>query len=239
MRKWPSLLVAVLALNAAAACRERGGRAQRQPAPPDSSAPKSTATPAPTPAPPTPPAPSPFPADKDTNRFKARLAGPAGGIPTCGPGVSLITADSIGPFRPGISVAELARRCPGLLYGWVLISDGFPVPTVAARVGGASVTGFASDSSPEAIVNRIELFGPGPRTAEGIGVGSTLGDLQRVYGAQQASEPDCVLMVWFSTRPGLAFHLEYPPREKRDCGALSEPPLPADLRVASVVLVQR
>ena len=46
-------------------------------------------------------------------------------------------------------------------------------------------------------------------------------------------------MVWFDTRPGLNFHLEYAPREGRDCGALSEPPLPASLRVASVVLVQR
>ena len=115
-----------------------------------------------------------------------------------------------------------------------MISDGYPVPTVAARVGGAKVTGFASDSSPDAIVNRVELSGPGPRTAEGLGVGSTLGQLQSAYGVPQASESDCVLMVWFDTRPGLNFHLEYPAQERRDCGALSEPPLPASLRVASI-----
>lgn len=230
------LLLGTLALSVVA-CRGREGGDRGKTA---SAVPESTVS-APTPPPPPPPRslPSPFPADKDTARLQTRLAGRAAGVPSCGSGVPRITADSIGPFRPGTTVSELARRCPGLLYGWVMISDGFPVPTVAARVGGARVTGFASDSSSDAIVNRIELVGAGPRTAEGLGVGSTLGQLQSVYGAPQASESDCVLMVWFDTRPGLNFRLEYPPRAPRDCGALSEPPLPPDLRVASVVIVQR
>ena len=227
------LLLGTVALSVLA-CRGREGGERGKTV---SAAPEST-VPAPPPPPP-PSLPSPFPADKDTARLHARLAGPAAGVPACGSGVPRITADSIGPFRPGMSVSELARRCPGLLYGWVMISDGYPVPTVAARVGGATVTAFASDSSSNAIVNRVEISGPGPRTAEGMGVGSTLGQLQSAYGAPQASESDCILMVWFDTRPGLNFHLEYPPREKRGCGALSEPPLPAGLRVASVVIVQR
>lgn len=232
------LLLGALALSGWA-CRgsERGTRVDTSSA----NSHESVVPAPPPPPPPTPSLPSPFPADKDTARLPSRLAGPASGVPSCGRDVPRITADSIGPFRPGGSVSDLARRCPGLLYGWVMISDGYPVPTVAARVGGATVTAFASDSSPDAIVNRVELSGPppGPRTAEGLGVGSTLGQLQSAYGPPQASESDCVLMVWFDTRPGLNFHLEYPPRERRDCGALSEPPLPPGLRVASVVLVQR
>jgi hypothetical protein len=230
------LLIALLAANGIAACGERAKRPGDQPSP-GGPAPESAAvTPDTAPRPAT-HAPSPFPADRDTTRLRATVA--AGGAPSCGAGTPRITADSIGPFRPGIPVAELARRCPGLLYGWVGISDGIPVATVAARVGGAPITGFADDSSAEAVVNRVELSGRGPRTAEGFGVGSTLGDLQRAYGAPQASESDCVLMVWFDTRPGLNFHLEYPPQERRDCGALSEPPLPPDLRVASVIIVTR
>lgn len=232
--RWVGPLLGALALSALA-CRgkERDTRGDTA-----SAILPESAVPAP-PPPPLPSQPSPFPADKDTARLHATLAGPAAGIPSCGGGVPRVTADSIGAFRPGTTVSELARRCPGLLYGWVMISDGYPVPTVAARVGGATVTGFASDSSPDAIVNRVELSGPGPRTADGLGVGSTLGQLQSAYGPPQASESDCVLMVWFDTRPGLSFHMEYPPREQRDCGALSEPPLPATLRVVSVVLVQR
>lgn len=239
------LLTALLTASGGVACRERGdrGRTGGQPAPPDSSPPESTAavtasTPdSATATPPAPSLPSPFPVDRDTLALKAELA--AGGAPACGSRAPRITADSIGPFRPGIPVAELARRCPGLLYGWIGISDGIPVATVAARLGGAIVTGFASDSSAAAVVNRVEVSGPGPRTAEGFGVGSTLGAMQRVYGAPQASESDCVLMVWFDTRPGLNFHMEYPPQARRECGGLSEPPLPPDLTVASVVIVSR
>jgi hypothetical protein len=231
------VLLALVAANGLAACGERAKHTGSQPAPPDVSARESTTTAPDTATPPAAHAPSPFPADRDTTRLKATVA--AGGAPACGSRASPITADSIGPFRPGMTVAELARRCPGLLFGWMGISDGIPVATVAARVGGATVTAFASDSSADAVVNRVELSSRGPRTREGFGVGSTLGEMQRVYGAPQASESDCVLMVWFDTRPGLNFHLEYPPQERRDCGALSEPPLPPDLRVASVIIVAR
>lgn len=231
------LLIALLAVNGVVACGERGKRAGNQPPSGQPAAESAAVALPPDSAPPPAALPSPFPADRDTTRLRATVA--AGGAHSCGPGTPRITADSIGPFRPGIPVAELARRCPGLLYGWVGISDGIPVATVAARVGGAPITGFASDSTADAVVDRVELSGRGPRTAEGFGVGSTLGELQGAYGAPQASESDCVLMVWFDSRPGLNFHLEYPPREPRDCGALSEPPLPPDLRVVSVIIVSR
>ena len=231
------LLIASVAVTLGSACRERAPRAGSQPAPPDSFPLDSIVAARDTAGPPVTAVPSPFPTDRDTTRLKATLA--AGHVPACGTGTPRITADSIGPFRPGIPLAELARRCPALLYGWVGISDGIPVATVAARVGGATVTGFASDSSAAAVVNRVELSGRGPRTAEGFGVGSRLGEMQRVYGAPQASESDCVLMVWFDARPGLNFHLEYPASEQRDCGALSEAPLPPELTVASVIIVQR
>jgi hypothetical protein len=236
MRNRALMLLFPLAIGATgSACRERARNAANQPAPPDSFSSDSMLPPPDTAGRPVTAVPSPFPTDRDTTRLKATLAG--GRVPACGSGTPRITADSIGPFRPGIALADLARRCPALLYGWVGISDGIPVATVAARVGGATITGFASDSSAGAIVDRVELSGRGPRTAEGFGVGSTLGEMQRVYGAPQASESDCVLMVWFDTRPGLNFHLEYPAGEQRDCGALSEAPLPPTLSVASVIII--
>src|SRR5262249_46601904 len=167
---------------------------------------------------------SPFPAGKDTARFAKQLAAGATRVPSCAGHVPRITGDSIGPFRLDETIGELKRRGPRLLYGWVMISDGYPVPTVAVRLGGVTITAFTSDSLPTATLTRVEVTARGPRTAEGAGVGSTLVQLQRAYGAPQASESDCVLRVWFDPLPGLAFLMKYPAARSRDCGAPSEPP---------------
>lgn len=182
------------------------------------------------------PIPSPFPADKDTARFKAQLDAGAAQVPSCGSKLPRITADSIGPFQPGKTILELQGRCPHLLFGWVLISDGYPVPTVAARLGGATITAFTSDSLPTARLGQVVVRSPGPRTAEGFGVGSTLRAMTREYGSAQASESDCVLRVWFDSRPLLAFYMEYPAHEQRECGALSAAPLSMNLTVTGVVV---
>jgi hypothetical protein len=241
-----TLLLLLLAGSLVLGCRERGART-----PPPDSAPASPrpqapdTTPGRTSSPPLPPAQRPpgplaaFPQDRDTSRFPRQLVEGGALIPACGSGVPHISGDSVGPFRLDETIAELKRACPRLLYGWVGISDGYPVPTVAARLDGATVTAFASDSLESATLSKVEVLGPGPRTAEGLGVGSTLAQLQSAYGQPGASESDCELRVWFTARPGLAFHMEYPPGRQRECGSLDEPPLPPDLRARSVILVPR
>ena len=233
--------IALMSVMMLSACRERAERPATLPAPPPVVASLDSANSAPPSGGATPSAPgvSPFPADRDTTRFATQITGAATDVPLCGSRAPRITADSIGPFHLGISIADLRRRCPRLLYGWVLISDGYTVPTVAARFGGATVTAFVSDTLPTGTLHRVELAVSGPVTAEGFGVGSTLRQIQAAYGAPAASEADCVLRVWFASHPGLAFRMQYQPAEQRDCGGLSEPPLPPDLQVASVILVER
>ena len=221
-----------------AACREKA--AQPDTHRPSAQPPPTAAVAAQPPSAVSPPPPvSPWPADQDSAQLTPRRTRDTGIAPPCRQATPRITPDSIGPFRLEESLAELQRACPRLLYAWESDPDGFAVPAVVARLGGVPITALLTDTLPAATVRQVDLEHEGPRTAEGLGVGSTLGDLERAYGAPGASEPGCVLRVWFTSRPGLAFRMRFPPRVRRECGGLSEEPLPPDLRVAAVILVPR
>lgn len=155
----------------------------------------------------------------------------------CRDGLPHLTGDSIGPFRIDESLADVRRECPSLWFAWDMDPDGFAVPAVVARLGPSLVTALLTDTLPTATVRQVTVTDAAPKTREGLGVGSTLAELQKAYGAPAAAEPGCVLRIWFAKQPGLAFRMEFPPQAKRECGGLSEPPLPPALRVAAVVLV--
>jgi hypothetical protein len=187
--------------------------------------------------------PSPWPHVPDsagtTQPANVRPAVAVAHVPQCRTVPPRITSDSIGPFRLDASLSQLQRDCPGLAYGWASDPDGYRVPAVTARLGSATVTAWFTDTLPSATVREVSLERSGARTAEGLGVGSTLRDLQRAYGTPGAAEPGCMLRVWFATLPGVAFRMTFPPRERRECGGLTEEPLPPDLQVAAVILVPR
>ena len=174
------------------------------------------------------------------SQIDSMLAHDPGAVPNCGGSVTPpVTAESIGPFHLGASLSQLRRRCPRLLYGWYYVSDGYAEPAIAVRLSGTVVRAFLTSPQTTGTVDRVEVEGREARTAEGLGVGSTLDALRRRYGEPGASESDCDLRVWFASRPGLSFRVVYPPAERRECGALSEEPLPPDLRVVAMILVPR
>ena len=148
-----------------------------------------------------------------------------------------LTGDSIGPFRLEESLADLRRECPSLWFAWDTDPDGFAVPAVVGRLGPTLVTALLTDTLPTATVRQVTVTDARPKTKEGLGVGSTLAELKHAYGAPDAAEPGCELRVWFPKSPGLAFQMAFPVGAQRECGGLSEPPLPAALRVVAVVLV--
>lgn len=100
-----------------------------------------------------------------------------GGGAACVPAGAPITGDGVGEVRVGRAVAGLRAACVArdtiFTLGEGLMEQGLSVdapgaPVVAMYTGGDRVT-------------RVIVSAPGPRTAAGIGVGSTIGEVRRAY----------------------------------------------------------
>ena len=93
-------------------------------------------------------------------------------------------------------------------------------------------------SASSRVVN-LRISHPRARTAEGVGPGSTLGDLVRAYGPARFDEAECVLYATFERAEGLSFRLWLPrPFECTDVTRLAESQrgVPSEARVQTVVV---
>ena len=202
----PLLAIAAggMMLSALACARTEGGRAAAA----DSSNGPASAAPAPSPYVSDIPA---WPADTgpaSTDREGHLPARLAAAVPTCSAITPVVARDSIGPFYPGQPLANLFGACqhPLQLWHW---SDGKFVPAVALKAGGAVLLLDANGVIPDAVVIRVVALS-GARTAEGIGPGSTLADVQRAYGAPTWQRDQCSVGAAFESRPGLVVHISIP-----------------------------
>jgi hypothetical protein len=71
--------------------------------------------------------------------------------------------------------------------------------------GGQALAVLSGDS-----VARIEVRDEQIRTREGLGVGSTLGELRNTWGRTCAGAGEGIVVVWFPSAPGLSFALDTP-----------------------------
>ena len=122
-------------------------------------------------------------------------------VPSCGGTTPVVTGDSIGPFYPGQPLANLFGACARLLQLWAW-DDGRYVPAVALMVGDAVLLLESNGVIPEAVVTRVTAL-EGARTAEGIGPGSLLADVERAYGPPTWRRDQCSVGAAFASRPGL------------------------------------
>jgi hypothetical protein len=167
---------------------------------------------------PKPPAPSPYvgdipawPADTTTSsvdhvtgmpaRLRARLG-------SCGADTPVVAADSVGPFYPGQPLANLFGACPHLLQLWRRV-DGNAVPAIAFKLGDAVLLLDANGVIADAVVTRVAAL-EGARTAEGIGPGSPLADVQHAYGAPTWRREQCAVAAAFASHPGLVIDIAIP-----------------------------
>ena len=140
-----------------------------------------------------------------TDRHGALPARLRGSVPSCGATVPVVAPDSVGPFYPGQPLANLFGACTHLLQLWHW-EDGKYLPALALKMGGALFIIDASGVIPEAVVTRITAIDVA-RTAEGIGRGSPLADVQRAYGVPTWRRDQCAVDAVFASRPGLVIHV--------------------------------
>lgn len=118
---------------------------------------------------------------------------------SCGTGANVatvhVTPDSVGPITRHLTRAELSRRCPGALRdtSW-LGAEAIPVRVTLVQLGSriVAVEWDATDS----VLSRAFIADSMLRTAAGIGVGSPVSELRRVYGTLSAGYDDEGVHVW-------------------------------------------
>lgn len=129
-------------------------------------------------------------------------------VPSCGGNTPRIAADEIGIFYPGQPLPNVFGLCGGARPAW-RYDDGFYVPAVLARQGRATIVATLTGIDDQATVSRVEVHSAA-KTAEGIGPGSSLADLQRAFGTPTWRREQCGVSATFDAHPGLLVHIQLP-----------------------------
>jgi len=181
-----------------------------------------------------------WPADQFSSQLVPGKVLPAESCRTTTPA---LTSDSLGPLRPGMTLAELLRACPRPYYGWHF-EEGIAEPGLAIRLGRVLALTMLRDTlGSKAVAYRILIADTSARTIEGLGPGSRLTEMIAAWGPPHIDAAECSLYAWFSTRAHLSWIMEFP--RGWDCSHLerfvtdSAPSrLPGTLRAGLAILSQ-
>ena len=132
----------------------------------------------------------------------------ADSVPSCD-GVPLVTSDSLGPIRIGMTRAAVLARCP-MAKSDIEFAEGDPHPILAVSLGGANLTIYADGDSASAPVYRVLTQSELAKTAEGIGPGTTLSAVSGQYGPLSFGVAECALATWSPVLAGISWTVQMP-----------------------------
>ena len=148
-------------------------------------------------------------------------------LPSSACAAAPIEAEGVGVVRLGASVAAIG--CPARDTSWSL--EGMPERGRVVSLGNARVLAVTTGDS---AVSRVIVSDPVLRTAAGVGVGSTVGELRRAYGDLCAfpGEVGGIVTV-FPNFAGVSFAIDAP---LPSGGSVESLPLADSARVRQVLV---
>ena len=129
-------------------------------------------------------------------------------IKRCTDATPVVTADSIGPLYPGEAISQVIRSCSKALPVWHF-DDGRYGPALAVLLGKALVIADVDSMAEGAVVTRVAAFDRA-KTADGIGPGSSLAEVRRVFGVPVWRRYQCSVDALFDTKPNLVVRVALP-----------------------------
>jgi hypothetical protein len=126
--------------------------------------------------------------------------------------------DSLGPIKPGFTLAEIEEICTQVEYAWLFI-EGLPTPVVITKLGEMTVLFEMSDTVPTSWIYRASTSSHLARTQDGVGPGIDLATVSKIW-------PDLKIVYGEGTfalseeHPGIS--LEIGTRSDRDWRVVGE-----------------
>lgn len=138
---------------------------------------------------------------QDTVTIRPGAETVAGGCAAAG---GVVTRHGVGPVRVGMTADALRDACPEARDTAWPGQEGMEERGLAVAPGGSPAVALLAGDT----VARILVAQPGLKTAAGMGVGATVGDLRERYGRMCAGLGEGRVAVWFPNAPGISFGLD-------------------------------
>ena len=168
---------------------------------------------------------SPWPADTfdvRIDRWSFEEPAELAKIPTCQATTPVVTGDSIGPLRAGLTRAAVEMVCPTLHYGWYYSDDQLWIPAANVRLGQATFLLEFDGTAPTARVTRVAAIDPGARTTDGLGAGSTFAEARRLLGTPTLVPAKCAVFARWESRPGLVARIVLTDETGWECSSMRQ-----------------
>src|SRR5688500_9885753 len=184
---------------------------------------------------------SPWPADTfdvRIDRWSFEEPAQLAKIPVCQVATPVVTGDSVGPLRAGLSRSAVESACPKLHYGWYYSDDQLWIPAANVRLGSATFLLEFDGTDPNARVTRVAAIDPGARTADGLAAGSTFAEARRLLGVPTLVPAKCAVFARWPSRPGLIARIVLTDESGWECSSMRQVAernnlgrIPADSRI--------